>query len=100
MPCDKATRGASASSKLTLEFLILTAARSGLVPATMALTLTVTHHAALHCDGKVKVLAMQNLAGEVQWPGMISEEQTLEYFWHCYDGPPVGQGDYGHLHGA
>ena len=31
---------------------------------------------------------------------MISEEQTLGYFLHPYDGPPVGQGDYGHLHGA
>ena len=49
---------------------------------------------------RLKSLASQNLAGEVQWPDMISDEQMLKYFFHAYDGPSVGQGDYGHLHGA
>lgn len=66
--CDKATRGTSAPSKLTLEFLILTAARSGVVPTTMALTLTVTHHAALHCDGK----AEGTRDAEPRWGGAVA----------------------------
>ena len=49
---------------------------------------------------RLNVLAMQNLAGKVHWPDMISDEQTLEYFSHPYNGPPVGQGNYGHLHGT
>ena len=49
---------------------------------------------------KLRVLAMQNLVGEVQWPEMISDEKMLDQFVHAYDGPSVGNGNFAHLHGG
>ena len=47
---------------------------------------------------RLKILALQNLEQEVQWPEMIGEDKMREYLIHPYNGPSVGQGDYSNLH--
>lgn len=48
---------------------------------------------------KLKILAKQNLKGEVAWPEMISENKMREaYFVHPDARPVVGQGNYDFLH--
>ena len=49
---------------------------------------------------RLRILAKQNLAEEVQWPEMIRREKVRQYFVHPYGGPSVGGGKYEHLHRA